>query len=343
VCEALFTDLTESLSSKRVLRKPWPRIKWQDAMDRYGSDKPDLRYDLPIVDVSDLVASSSFQVFSGAVERGGVVRGLRAPGAGSFTRRQIDELIEFAKANGARGLAWAALGTGELRSSFGKFLSEDEQLRLWQRLEATDGDLVLLVADTAEVARASLGALRKDLAKRLDLIPSDVMAWAFVVDFPWFERDEASGRLTFMHHPFTMPHDDDLALLDTDPLRVRAKAYDVVANGEELASGSIRVHRADIQSRLFELLGYSPERIQSNFGHILRAFQYGAPPHGGIAPGIDRVVSMLADEDSIREVIPFPKNQSAQDLMMGAPTVVPPEQLQDLHIRVVEPAPANAP
>jgi aspartyl-tRNA synthetase len=343
VCEALFTDLTESLSSKRVLRKPWPRIKWQDAMDRYGSDKPDLRYDLPIVDVSDLVASSSFQVFSGAVERGGVVRGLRAPGAGSFTRRQIDELIEFAKANGARGLAWAALGTGELRSSFGKFLSEDEQQRLWQRLEAAEGDLVLLVADTVEVARASLGALRKDLAKRLDLIPSDVMAWAFVVDFPWFERDEASGRLTFMHHPFTMPHDDDLALLDTDPLRVRAKAYDVVANGEELASGSIRVHRADIQSRLFELLGYSPERIQSNFGHILRAFQYGAPPHGGIAPGIDRVVSMLADEDSIREVIPFPKNQSAQDLMMGAPTVVPPEQLQDLHIRVVEPAPANAP
>ncbi len=188
------------------------------------------------------------------------------------------------------------------------------------------------------MARASLGALRRDLARRLDLIPQDVMAWAFVVEFPWFERDESTGRLTFMHHPFTMPFDEDLPLLDTDPVRVRAKAYDVVANGEELASGSIRVHRADIQSRLFELLGYTPERIQSNFGHMLRAFQYGAPPHGGIAPGIDRVVSMLADEDSIREVIPFPKNQSAQDLMMGAPTRVPPEQLEDLHVRVEEPA-----
>ncbi|MDQ6675235.1 MAG: aspartate--tRNA ligase [Chloroflexota bacterium] len=337
VCEGLFSALTESLSSKRVLNKPWPRLTWHEAMDRYGSDKPDLRYELPIVDVSDVLAGSSFQVFSGAVERGGVVRGLRAAGAASFTRRQIDELTEFARANGARGLAWAALGPGEPRSSFGKFLTQDELQRLWQRLEASDGDLVLLVADTLEVARTSLGALRRELGRRLDLIPPDVMAWTFVVEFPWFERDAATGGLTFMHHPFTMPHDDDLALLDTDPLRVRAKAYDVVANGEELASGSIRVHRADIQSRLFELLGYSPERIESNFGHILRAFQYGAPPHGGIAPGIDRVVSMLADEDSIREVIPFPKNQSAQDLMMGAPTRVPPEQLQDLHVRVVEP------
>jgi aspartyl-tRNA synthetase len=311
-------------------------------MDTYGTDKPDLRYDLPIVDVSDVVASSSFQVFSGAVERGGVVRGLRAPGAASFSRRQIDELTELAKANGARGLAWAALASGEVRSSFGKFLSAGELQRLWDRLGAVEGDLVLLVADTVDVARSSLGTLRRDLARRLDLIPTDVMAWAFIVDFPWFERDDASGRLTFMHHPFTMPNDKDLPLLDTDPIRVRAKAYDVVANGEELASGSIRVHRAEIQSRLFELLGYSPERIQSNFGHMLRAFQYGAPPHGGIAPGIDRVVSMLADEDSIREVIPFPKNQSAQDLMMGAPTKVPPEQLEDLHIRVVEPAPVSS-
>src|SRR6266567_3422563 len=338
VCEQLFTELTESLSAKRVSSKPWRRIKWQEAMDRYGSDKPDLRYDLPIVDVSDIVARSPFQVFSGAVERGGVVRGIRAPGAAGFTRRQIDELTELAKANGARGLAWAAVGP-EVRSSFARNLGEGETANLWERLEAVEGDLVLLVADSVDVARASLGALRRDLAKRLDLIPRDAMAWAFVVEFPWFEKDEASGRLTFMHHPFTMPFDDDLPLLETDPIKVRAKAYDVVANGEELASGSIRVHRADIQSRLFELLGYSPERIQSNFGHMLRAFQYGAPPHGGIAPGIDRVVSMLADEDSIREVIPFPKNQSAQDLMMGSPTPIPSEQLEDLHIRVIDPAP----
>jgi aspartyl-tRNA synthetase len=340
IVEELFSGLTESLSPKRVLSKPWRRITWQEAMDRYGSDKPDLRYELPIIDVSDIVAGSPFQVFAGAIERGGVIRGIRAPGAGTFTRRQIDELTELAKASGARGLAWAAVGP-EVRSSFVKNLGEGEADALWARLEATDGDLVLLVADTLDVARGSLGALRRELAKRLDLIPTDVMAWAFVVEFPWFEKDEASGKLTFMHHPFTMPFDEDLPLLDTDPVRVRAKAYDVVANGEELASGSIRIHRSDIQTRMFELLGYTPDRIQANFGHILKAFQYGAPPHGGIAPGIDRVVSMLADEDSIREVIPFPKNQSAQDLMMGAPTKVPPEQLKDLHITVIEPVVAR--
>jgi aspartyl-tRNA synthetase len=338
LCEELFTRLTESLTDKKVPIKPWPRLTWQEAMDRYGSDKPDLRYGLPIVDVSDVVASSAFQVFAGTVASGGVVRGISAPGAGTLSRREIDELTELVKANGARGLAWAAPGP-ELRSSFGRFLSEDEQRRLWERLEAAEGDLVLLVADSVPVARNSLGVLRRELARRLDLIPNDVMAWAFVVEFPWFERDEATGKLTFMHHPFTMPVDADLPLLETNPLRVRARAYDIVANGEELASGSIRVHRAEIQSRLFELLGYSSERIESNFGHILRAFQYGAPPHGGIAPGIDRVVSLLADEDSIREVIAFPKNQSAQDLMMGAPTPVQADQLADLHVRLLEPAP----
>jgi aspartyl-tRNA synthetase len=335
VCEALFTGLTEELSAKKVLRKPWPRITWQEAMDRYGSDKPDLRYELPIVDVSDIVARSPFQVFSGAVERGGVVRGIRAPDGAGFTRRQIDELTDLVKGNGARGLAWAAHMAGEVRSSFVRNLGPGEPERLWSRMEASDGDLVLLVADSVDVARSSLGALRRDLAARLDLVSPDVMAWAFVVEFPWFEREEATGRLTFMHHPFTMPFDQDLPLLDTDPIKVRARAYDMVANGEEFASGSIRVHRAEIQARLFELLGYSGQRIQQNFGHMLRAFQFGAPPHGGIAPGIDRVVSVLADEDSIREVIPFPKNQSAQDLMMGAPTTVQPEQLRDLHVRVI--------
>ncbi len=339
VTEALFTGLTETLSNKKVLRRPWPRITWQEAMDRYGSDKPDLRYDLPIVDVSDIVAGSSFGVFAGAVAQGGVVRGIRAPAAASFSRRQIDELTELAKAHGARGLAWAALGA-ELRSSFGRFLSEGEQRALWQGLAAGDGDLVLLVADQLDVARASLSALRKELAERLNMVPRDVMAWAFVVEFPWFEPD-AEGHLTFMHHPFTMPFDDDLPLLDTNPLKVRAKAYDMVANGEEFASGSIRVHRADIQSRLFELLGYSAERIESNFGHMLRAFQYGAPPHGGIAPGLDRVVSVLVDEDNIREAIAFPKNQSVQDLMMGAPTRVQPEQLRELHIGLEEPISAS--
>ena len=336
LCEGLFTGLTESLSTKRVLDRPWRRLTWEEAMDSYGTDKPDLRYDLRIVDVSKVAGASGFQVFKQAVDGGGVVRGIRAPGAAHFTRKQIDELTELAKANGARGLAWAALGTGEVRSPFTKFLSEGEQAALWEALGARADDLVLLVADTVDVARASLGKLRQDVARRLDLLPTDVMAWAFVTAFPWFEWEAQTGKLTFMHHPFTMPFDEDLELLDTEPLKVRAKAYDIVANGEELASGSIRVHRADIQEKLFRLLGYTPERIQANFGHILRAFQYGAPPHGGIAPGIDRIVSLLADEDSIREVIPFPKNQSAQDLMMGAPMEVTEDQLRDVHVRVVE-------
>ncbi|MBI2755521.1 MAG: aspartate--tRNA ligase [Chloroflexi bacterium] len=341
LCEELFTGLTQTLSTKQVKFNPWPRIRWQDAMDRFGSDKPDLRYDLEIVDVSAAAGATGFQVFKGAVEAGGVVRGIRVPGAADrFTRKGIDELTELVRNSGAKGLAWAALGT-ETRSSFVKFLAEGEQAALWAALGAGPGDLVLLVADSLDVARTSLGRLRQDLARRLDLASSEIMAWAFVVEFPWFEKDEETGRLTFMHHPFTMPYDDDLALLDTDPLQVRAKAYDIVCNGKEIASGSIRIHRADIQEKLFRLLGYSPERIQTNFGHILRAFQYGAPPHGGIAPGIDRIVSLLADEENIREVIPFPKNQSAQDLMMGAPTPVAPEQLKELHISAVQP-PATA-
>ncbi len=336
VCEELFTGLTEALSTKRVLYKPWPRLTWQHAMDTYGTDKPDLRYDLPIVDVSAVAGTTGFQVFRAAVEAGGVVRGVRAPGAAAATRRQVDELTELARASGARGLAWAALAGAEVRSSFAKFLAEGERAALWEALGAREGDLLLLVADSPEVTRASLGKLRQELAQRLDLAPAHVLAWAFITEFPWFEQAE-DGSLTFVHHPFTMPFEADLPLLETNPLAVRAKAYDVVANGEELASGSIRVHRADVQEKLFALLGYPPERIQASFGHMLRAFQYGAPPHGGIAPGLDRIISMLADEESIREVIPFPKNQSVQDLMMGAPAPVSDDQLQELHLRVTQP------
>jgi aspartyl-tRNA synthetase len=339
--EPLFTGLTEALSTKRVLFRHWPRLTYAQALDGYGTDKPDLRFELPIVDVTELAGTTGFQVFSSTVAHGGVVRGIRAPGATSFTRRQLDELTEIARAAGARGLAWAALGEGEgegePRSPFARFLTTEQQAGLWQALHARPGDLVVLVADTLDTTRAALGRLRIELAHRLGLVPANVMAWAFVTEFPWFERDQATGQLTFVHHPFTMPFAEDLPLLETDPLRVRARAYDIVCNGEEIASGSIRVHRADIQARLFALLGYSEERIEANFGHMLRAFEYGAPPHGGIAPGIDRIVSLLADEDNIREVIAFPKNQSAQDLLMNSPAPVSQAQLKELSIRTVKP------
>jgi aspartyl-tRNA synthetase len=337
IVEPLFTGLTASLSAKRVWRTPWPRLTYPEALDCYGTDKPDLRYDLPIVDVTALAGSTGFQVFVNAVASGGVVRGIRAPGAAGFTRRQLDELTELVRGAGAHGLAWAALTDAEPRSPFARFLDAEQQNSLWLALGAGPGDLVLFVADTLETTRAALGRLRIELAQRLNLIPPDVMAWAFVTEFPWFERDASTGQLTFVHHPFTMPFEEDLPLLESDPLAVRARAYDIVCNGEEIASGSIRVHRADIQARLFSLLGYSDERIQANFGHMLRAFEYGAPPHGGIAPGIDRIVSLLADEDNIREVIPFPKNQSAQDLLMNSPAPVSDAQLKELSIRTVKP------
>ncbi len=312
IVEPLFTRPHRDRSPPNgCWRKPWPRLTYQQALDCYGTDKPDLRYELPIVDVTELAGTTGFQVFVNAVASGGVVRGIRAPGAASFTRRQLDELTELVRATGAHGLAWAALTARRaalaLRPLPGYRAAEQPLARA---MGAGPGDLVLLVADTLETTRAALGRLRIELAQRLNLIPPDVMAWAFVTEFPWFERDATTGQLTFVHHPFTMPFEEDLPLLETDPLKVRARAYDIVCNGEEIASGSIRVHRADIQARLFELLGYSEERIQANFGHMLRAFEYGAPPHGGIAPGIDRIVSLLADEDNIREVIPFPKNQS---------------------------------
>ncbi|HLI26235.1 MAG TPA: aspartate--tRNA ligase [Chloroflexota bacterium] len=332
--EELFATLVERLTSWRQTR-PFRRLTYAEAMLRYGSDKPDLRFELPIEDVSAWAAATEFQVFRGALAAGGVVRALRIPGAGGYSRRQLDELTELAKSRGAKGLAWAALQGDEVRSSFARFLTPGQLDALRAQLGAGSGDLLLLVADAPRVAAETLGALRLELGRRHAEVPPDLLAWVWVTDFPLFEWDAEHQRWDAAHHPFTAPLDEDLPLLRTDPGRVRSKAYDIVCNGWELGSGSIRIHERAVQEQVFALLGYTPEQAEARFGHLLRAFQYGAPPHGGIAPGIDRLVALLAGESSIREVIAFPKNQSAVDLLTDAPSPVSEEQLRELHLRIV--------
>jgi aspartyl-tRNA synthetase len=261
-----------------------------------------------------------------------------APSAATFTRRQIDEVTEAAKGFGARGLAWAAFGDGEPRSSFARFLSEGELGAVRARAGVEPGSLLLAVADKPEVAANVLGRLRSQLGAQLGLIDQHELAYCWVVDFPWFEWDDEDQRPTFVHHPFTSPVDEDIELIETEPLRVRAKAYDLVLNGYELGGGSIRIHRRELQARIFRALGYEDDAIEANFGHMLRAFEFGAPPHGGIAIGMDRVAMLLADQPNIREVMAFPKNQSARDLMTDAPSPVDERQLRELSLCVVLPS-----
>ncbi len=334
--EALFTALVPAVSDKKLWRTPFPRLTYAEAMGRYGSDKPDLRFELPLVDLTDLARESGFSILKSTAERGGAVRGLKAPGIAGYSRKQLQELTDLATKNGAKGLVWIARTADEVRSPMAKFASAGEMQAIMDRLGLAVGDLGLIVADQEETACTALGALRQELGRRL-LSPDDnILAFAWVLDFPLLEWNEEEARWQAKHHPFTAPLDEDLPLLETDPGRVRAKAYDIVANGYEVGGGSIRIHRRDVQERMFRIIGLSDEDARAQFGHLLEAFEFGAPPHGGIAPGIDRLVMLLAGEPNIREVMAFPKTQRAADLMLGSPGEISPRQWRELHI-----SPAN--
>jgi aspartyl-tRNA synthetase len=316
-------------------------------MARFGNDKPDLRFGMEITDVSETVKSSTFAVFASALQEGGSVAGIKVPGAAGYTRRELDELTETARRYGAKGLVWMAVegesterteggAIWQTRSPASKFLSGQEVEGIVSNLGAEAGDLLLIVADTTATTRDVLGRLRTDMGRKLGLMDDDVLAFAWVIDPPLVEWNTDDNRWDAVHHPFTAPMPEDAHLLGTDPGAVRAAAYDVVCNGFELSTGSIRIHDRDTQARIFELMGYSKEEANARFGHLLDAFEYGAPPHGGIAPGIDRIVMLLAGESNIREVIAFPKTAQARDLMMDAPSPVPDNALKELHIKVTE-------
>ena len=317
------------------VKLPIERITWQEAMDRFGSDKPDMRFGMELHDVSDIVKNCGFSVFTGALEAGGSVRGINAEGQGSMPRKKIDKLIEFAKGYGAKGLAYIAIAEdGTRKSSFAKFMTDEEMDALVAAMDGKAGDLLLFAADKKKLVYDVLGALRLELAKQMDLLDKNEYRFVWVTEFPLLEWSEEENRFTAMHHPFTMPMDEDIPLLDTDPGAVRAKAYDIVLNGNEIGGGSVRIHQDDIQERMFKELGFTPEAAHEQFGFLLDAFKYGVPPHAGLAYGLDRLVMLIAKVDSIRDVIAFPKVKDASCLMTQAPQRVSEAQLDELGLEV---------
>ena len=334
VNEGLISSLFKSVLNVDI-PTPIQRLTWQEAMDRFGSDKPDLRFGMELKNISDIVSDSGFSVFATAVANGGSVRGIKVEGQAAMPRKKIDALTEFVKTYEAKGLAYLAIDAeGNIKSSFAKFLEEDKLKSIMERMEAKPGDLLLFVADKNSVVFASLGALRCEIASQLGLLKKDEFKFLWVTDFPLLEWSEEDERFKAVHHPFTMPVDEDLQYLDTDPGRVRAKAYDIVLNGTELGGGSVRIHQADIQRKMFEILGLSEETARERFGYLLEAFKYGVPPHAGLAYGLDRVVMLMVGADSIRDVIAFPKVKDASCLMTEAPDRVDEEQLKELHIEI---------
>ena len=316
---------------------PIQRMTWQEAMDRFGSDKPDIRFGMELQNVTEIVKDFDFVVFKSAIENGGTVRGINAKGQGGMARKKIDKLVDFAKDYGAKGLAYIAIHEdGTVKSSFAKFMTEERQASLIQAMGGENGDLLLFAADKNKVVWDVLGALRLELARQMELLDKNEYKFLWVTEFPLLEWNDEQNRFTAMHHPFTMPMEEDLQYIDSDPGRVRAKAYDIVLNGNEIGGGSVRIFNQDIQSKMFEVLGFTPEQAQEQFGFLLEAFKYGVPPHAGLAYGLDRLVMLMAKQDSIRDVIAFPKVKDASDLMTEAPSPVDAKQLDELGLEVEE-------
>jgi aspartyl-tRNA synthetase len=342
--EELFTAMVAAIKPEMRLIKPFPRLSYAEVMERYGTDKPDLRFGLEIGDLSDIAAGTDFAIFRSVIASGGKVKGICAPGCANYTRSELEELNKLAQALGATGLLTMALGTqaGHLtdltmamvKSVAAKFFTLDQIGEIASRLGANMGDLLLIIAGEPKIVDTVLGELRQEMGHRLKLADPNLLAFACIEKFPLLRRDKETGRWESEHHPFTAPRDGDVSLLDTSPEKVHGRHYDVICNGCEIGGGSIRIHTEDLQRRVFKLLGYSDEEIDARFGHMLGAFEYGAPPHGGIALGLDRLVMLLAGEESIREVIAFPKNQNAADLMFDAPSPVTEAQLAELHLRL---------
>lgn len=336
VNERLLAYLFEKVLGVKV-ELPIPRMTWQEAMDRFGSDKPDIRFGMELRDVTEVVRDCEFGVFKGAIEDGGTVRGINAKGQGGMPRKKIDKLVSFVKDYGAKGLAYIAIQEdGTVKSSFAKFMKEEEMSALIQAMEGESGDLLLFAADKKKIVWDSLGALRLELARQMELLDKSEYKFLWITEFPLLEWSEEQNRFTAMHHPFTMPMEEDLQYIDSDPGRVRAKAYDIVLNGNEIGGGSVRIFNPEVQNKMFEVLGFTEEQAQAQFGFLLTAFKYGVPPHAGLAYGLDRLVMLMAKEDSIRDVIAFPKVKDASDLMTEAPARVTKEQLDELGITVVE-------